>query len=164
MKLKKSTTSGISNIYIDQILKPYHLPHFIGIFPSDKCPKLDKIPKNFCMILNTDTSSGPGKHWFCVMRHNKEIKISDSSNILLPLINPPNNLADIVRKGSLLRTYPIQPVDTKTCGFYCIHDVLLYHLKLLKKKSKTKPFKRKHTTLNDEICISNIEKMMPIIN
>ena len=39
----------------------------IGVYPRDRLPKLVKNPRvPFGLIVNTDTSKGPGEHWVAI--------------------------------------------------------------------------------------------------
>ncbi len=154
-----SSDTGLSSQYIDIFLKNHNLPLYKGIFPIDKCPAFKKIKGDFCIILNTDKASKPGQHWFVIMREHNNIIVSDS----LKLLNI-NETKKILKNAIFLREYPIQPLTTNMCGFYCIHDIILFHLKKCKIKPNTKKFVKKPSLLNDTICISNIEKMLPVIN
>ena len=40
--------------------------HFEGVFSADNLPQ--KIKKNSFIICNTDLSTGPGKHWYCIVK------------------------------------------------------------------------------------------------
>ena len=159
---KKQNASGISSKYINTILGSKNLPFFIGTYPSDKCPNIKTMRNNFCMIINTDKATKPGEHWIAVLRHNNVIKISDS--LLFPLVSPPQNLAYIVKNASYLRTHPIQTIESQNCGFYCVLDILHFHLSIQNKKPKNVPFKKKAANINDEICISNIENMISLLD
>ena len=44
--------------------------YFRGVFSSNNLPKF--MPKRSFIICNTDVSSGPGKHWYCVVKFNSD--------------------------------------------------------------------------------------------
>ena len=157
MTTKHKLGNGITTNYINNVLST--LPYFLGTFPINKHPNPKKIKGNFCMIVNTAKHNELGEHWIAVMRYKKCLKISDS---LTTFYNTRNVLKKI-KNASLVRNYPIQAIDTETCGFFCIHDVLLFHLNLKKIKNTNKCFKKRNLYLNDEICISNIEKMLTLL-
>ena len=47
---------------INKILKRHLRHNFRGVYPSDKIP-IPKGPFPYAIIVNTDKSGGPGKHW-----------------------------------------------------------------------------------------------------
>ena len=153
---------GLTNIYINKFLSKLNTPYFKGIYAVDKCPDIKQFLDDFCLIINTATIAEPGEHWIVIMRHKNQLKFSDSLN--LPILFTSNHLKKLLKKAKPTRTYAIQAIETQTCGFYCIHDILLFHLKSFKIKTKIKKFKNTALYMNDEICISNIEKMIPLIN
>ena len=54
---------------------------FDGVFAINTIPK--KLPKvNHFIVCNTDTNTGPGKHWFCIFRASRNtIECFDSLGI-----------------------------------------------------------------------------------
>ena len=157
MSTKLKFNNGVTTDYINNVLCT--LPYFLGTFPKDKHPDLKKLKGNFCMVVNTAKHNEPGEHWITIMRYKKCLKISDS----LTTLYDSRNMFNKFKNASLVRNYPIQAIDTKTCVFFCIHDVILFHLNMKKIKCANKRFKKRQLYLNDEICISNIEKMLPLI-
>ena len=143
--------------YINNILST--LPYFIGTFPIKKHSNLKKLKGNSCMVVNTAKYNKLGEHWITIMRYKNCLKISDS---LTTLYNSRNVLKKF-KNASLVRNYPIQAIDTETCVFFCIHDVLLFYLNLKNVKNTNRSFKKRKLYLNDEICISNIEKMLTLL-
>lgn len=58
-------------------LEQFHFKkYFEGIFAADTVPK--KLPNKHFLIVNTDVSSGSGKHWFAIVRINNLIECFDS--------------------------------------------------------------------------------------
>ena len=51
----------MNTIELNDILKK-HIDNFIGVFPSDKIPKIPRR-RPVSLICNTDPSSKSGKHW-----------------------------------------------------------------------------------------------------
>lgn len=157
MHLYNKLNNSVSTNYINNTLNT--LPYFIGTFPINKCPNLKKVPRNFCMVVNTANHNEPGEHWIAIMRYKNCLKISDS----LTTQYDSRNVFNKFKKASLVRKYPIQAINTQTCGFFCIHDIMLYHIKLKNIPNTNKKFNRHDLHLNDEICISNIEKMLNLL-
>ena len=51
-------TSKINEILFQN---PYTRKHFLGTFPSNRCPQ--KVKPLTCFVTNTDPDSKPGQHW-----------------------------------------------------------------------------------------------------
>ena len=111
------------------------------------------------MVVNTAKYNKLGEHWITIMRYKNCQKISD---YLTTLYNS-RKVLNKFKNASLVRNYPIQAKDTETWGFFCIHDVMLFHLNITNIKNSNRRFKKRQLYLNDEICISNIEKMMTLL-
>ena len=62
----------ISSEFIE-IFKQYPnlLKFFDGVYASNTLPQ-KPIKVNHFLICNTDLSTGPGKHWFCIVRTSKD--------------------------------------------------------------------------------------------
>ena len=59
---------------------PHLLRNCDGIFSADTLPQ--KLKKNHFIICNTDISSGPGKHWYCVVKLAQDtLELFDSLGI-----------------------------------------------------------------------------------
>ena len=57
----------ISSEFAENLAHFDHLKkHFYGVFSADTLPKVIRL-KSF-IICNTDISSGPGKHWYCIVK------------------------------------------------------------------------------------------------
>ena len=62
----------ISNEFEERLANFPHLKkYFDGTVSSDTIPKV--IKKDHFIICNTDTSSGPGKHWYCVLKSDSNV-------------------------------------------------------------------------------------------
>lgn len=90
---------------------------FIGVYPRDKLPKIDKIPS--ALIVNTDTSDKPGEHWIAIFVSEKETIYFDSfglppyhEDILNFLQNTPGEIS--------FNTVTLQSASADTCGQYCV--------------------------------------------
>lgn len=133
---------------IDSLLN--NLPHFRGVFPSDRIPKtgLKKYPQ--AIIINLDPHYLPGSHWIASIifkrGKNKMLQFFDSYGMKPPLNQVPKDW--IVKHNP----YRFQRPNSKVCGQYCIYFVrerLLgqsfnYILKKLKKKKNPDNFVKKY--------------------
>ena len=123
---------GMYGSEIEDILKGFK--QFIGVVPMDHVGKLDpKGKKQFCFVVNTDTSKGKGKHWVaCYVDTNKEktIEYYDSMADDCPKMfqSGIKKLIDKLKipiylkfKHNKIRN---QKYGTDTCGIMCIMYLL----------------------------------------
>lgn len=123
---------GMYGTEIEDILKGFK--QFIGVVPMDHVGKLDpKGKKQFCFVVNTDTSKGKGKHWVaCYVDTNKEktIEYYDSMADDCPKMfqSGIKKLIDKLKipiylkfKHNKIRN---QKYGTDTCGIMCIMFLL----------------------------------------
>jgi hypothetical protein len=99
----------------DHLLK--HTPiEFLGVFPRDHLPKEKEIPRYpACLIVNTDTSDGPGIHWVAI------IHLSRSASEFFDSLAFPPSVYDIsVPKLQKQSLYAIQSPISKACGQHCL--------------------------------------------
>ncbi|MBM3938634.1 MAG: hypothetical protein FJ333_08300 [Sphingomonadales bacterium] len=93
---------------------------FEGIFSYDTIPKHFKN-RNF-IIVNTDISSGPGKHWFCIVKNNGMIECFDSLGVTTAKQSFLRNHFAI--RGITHVTFnvtPVQPLDSTLCGQFVLY-------------------------------------------
>lgn len=84
---------------------------FVGVFPSDKIPKLKK---NHMIIANLDTSIEPGSHWVGIVKDKKNITwVYDSYGRNIHKILP--KLSGMVKLKSTERDIE-QKVEEDNCG------------------------------------------------
>ena len=101
-----------------------HDPNFIGVYPLDMLPHLNK-PLGWSLIVNTQTKNLPGKHWIAVRTHYDQAWIFD------PLgYPPPSELCHHLQMHCFMRIIHVSEVavqlpNTITCGQHCIY--FLYH-------------------------------------
>ena len=96
---------------------------FDGVFAINTIPK--KLPKvNHFIVCNTDTNTGPGKHWFCIFRASRNtIECFDSLGIndekrsfFLTLFKDKPPIKEI--KINIDR---VQSLTSETCGEFVIY-------------------------------------------
>lgn len=102
---------------------PYLKQYFAGIFAADELPK--KLKNDYFIICNTDLSSGPGKHWYCLARFNDCIECFDSLGVddskkaflsQLPLVQ---NVGELD-----VNTTQLQSENSNACGEFVIYFVV----------------------------------------
>jgi len=156
---------GTKGQFLHQVLQKNKLPFYRGIFAADTIPfEILKTP-TFCIIINTDPHNMKGKHWIALIRHNQNAKIFDSLQFPNKILLPELQRILKILKATRIRKKRIQPILSDTCGFYCMHEILKFHL-LLDYKT------RKHINqledfaspeVNDKICRDNISKMIRLL-
>ena len=100
---------------------------FIGIFAKDKLPNLN-FKRNFCLIMNLDTSNLPGTHWIAVVGRGTEAYIFDPLGLAMPLFLI-NWISRYYDEWSI-NTRQVQSSFSNDCGYMCLH--FLYFANLLK--------------------------------
>ena len=97
-----------------EYVRELKIPHFRGVYMKDQLP--DKIQKNESMIVNLDSSEGPGTHWVCFFKKDKVINYFDSFGV-----KPPIELIKYFEKN--LVHYNVdknQNFDQVICGHLCL--------------------------------------------
>lgn len=152
---------GTRGDYLDNFLKKLKLPYYEGIFAANTVPNEIFDKPIFCIIVNTDLYGMEGKHWISIIKYRNKVKIFDSSSTPKILLFPVMNKLFLKLKATPIRSKKIQSINSNFCGFYCLHEIMKFHLLLKNKllKSHLNSF-QKNTNKNDDICIQNIEKMI----
>ncbi len=166
--LRKTIGGGTTRNDLLTICKNLKLPFFKGIYSCDLIPNIEELGESFCIIVNTHPSTLSGEHWILLLYHQNELKISDSLN--LPIKAYTQRLGEVVRSSpiSRIRTNQVQHPFSWNCGFYVLHDMFLFHLKVCNKltnriKKIIWKYRPRACIINDKICICNISKMIPLI-
>ena len=102
--------------------------HFQGVFSADNLPQ--KIKNNSFIICNTDLRSGPGKHWYCVVKLTTTILECFDS---LGIDNGKKMfIASQLRQKGIGRikfnVTQVQSSDSDTCGWFVLYFLIQrYH-------------------------------------
>jgi hypothetical protein len=147
--------SGLTNQYVEELGKKILGKHFLGTFPCDIQPIVDK-KKIFSLVFNLSKHDSKGSHFIAIF--------ADENNLLYfdPLGHKCEN-ADIlhfmtkVRSKRKMRTkfQKIQDCNSIFCGFFCIAFLLSRH----KNESLTnffKHFSKQKLIKNDVLVIKYI--------
>ena len=147
--------SGLTNQYVEELGKKILGKHFLGTFPCDIQPIVDK-KKIFSLVFNLSKHDSKGSHFIAIF--------ADENNMLYfdPLGHKCEN-ADIlhfmtkVRSKRKMRTkfQKIQDCNSIFCGFFCIAFLLSRH----KNESLTnffKHFSKQKLIKNDVLVIKYI--------
>lgn len=96
--------------------------HFKGVFSIDLLPSKLEI-KQFC-IINSDVSSGFGKHWFALLRYDKNLyELFDSLGFNDHKIFDLKRHCQITEEIVYNKTQ-FQKNDTNTCGNFCVYFLI----------------------------------------
>ena len=103
---------------------------YLGHFSADTIPL--KLKVNQFAIINTDTSFGKGKHWYCFLKYSSSsLEVFDSLGVnkqKKEFLSQNLRLSGI--KDLEINTTQFQRDDTDSCGKYVIYFLInrLYNL------------------------------------
>ena len=142
---------------IDLILKQYRI--YMGTFASDTF-RLSRHYGRQAYIINTDTSTGPGKHWIAMIKDHNICYYFDSFGLPIYLTQIIDTLKENNIKKYTYNTYQIQPFTSQKCGYYCLAFILSY----LNGLNYNEFLNNFYTNVkkNDNVCISIIEKYISL--
>lgn len=94
--------------------------YFDGVYPCDVLKNITSPPR--LIIVNTDPSHKPGKHWLLFFRNNETVEMFDSLGRNLDSYNKEiKTFVDKFFKTVKFTTFRIQPLNTSLCGHYCLY-------------------------------------------
>ena len=104
------------------------------------------------LIINSDESDGPGKHWVAMVNRNDRIYFDSFG------VRPLKEVEDLVQKDLYYNTYRLQAFDSNKCGYFCIDFI-----------NNVRGFKSFHDWLmkfdvidfekNDEVVMQNLNQI-----
>lgn len=144
---------GISNHYIDSILRPT-CTGFHGVFSADTIPTNLLRYNQFSIVCNLSKAGEPGSHFISIIVFPNRVLYIDSFG--LPCVV--QDIINFIRqlKRPIFYNYQqVQDVSSPFCGFYCILFVLYFTY-----VSTTLQFERKHLLQNDTICVNKIREIL----
>lgn len=151
---------ALSTLHLDSILKGNDISkrYYLGTYPS--C--LVSIPRRrrYSFITNTDNHSSSGGHWNAWFINDGTLYFLDTYGRSPYHETFPHDYRDILLKFEHVEyfKYRIQPFDTSTCGYYCIHFLLLLSLGL--NLDDFKEYYSSDTYENDLIVINKIKLLV----
>ncbi|MBM3939130.1 MAG: hypothetical protein FJ333_10840 [Sphingomonadales bacterium] len=104
---------------LNEINKLPFRKYFRGICSADTIPA--KLKHKESLIINTDLSTGPGIHWYCVVRIHDVLECFDSLSV-----SPEKKIfleSHFNFKGLKFIAYnstQLQPLESSLCGQYCL--------------------------------------------
>jgi len=142
--------SGLTNSQLEQLAKKSLGKLFLGVYPCDAKPKINKDKFNISVIFNLSKHYEKGSHYVAVLFRKKDILYFDSYGKSLTNKYIKNYLKTF-NKPVMYQTIKIQHKNSIFCGFYCLaylKAVQKYNLPVLK---FLKMFEYPATTKNDTI-------------
>lgn len=93
---------------------------FDGVFPSDFLKNIKNKPK--LIIVNTDPSTQPGKHWLLFFLDNDKMEMFDSLGRSIEYYSEGiRNFVSRFAKTIKFVDRRIQPLNSSLCGHYCLY-------------------------------------------
>lgn len=86
-----------------------------GVFSRDLIPRVLNSP--YCIVINTDLSTGRGIHWVAVYGDEHSVEFFDSFGF------PPEQY-EIKIGCDLTNQKILQCTNSQTCGYYCLYYLL----------------------------------------
>lgn len=115
----------MNNLNIYKILSrdPHTSKYFVGVFPSDKIPRITEFPA--ALVINTDKHTEEGSHWLAIFIVNHQtLEFFDSYGF------PPDKYGEditrFVTRYSRIKWNKIclQSLTSNVCGPFCIYFLL----------------------------------------
>lgn len=153
--------SGLTNEYVEGLGKKVCGKFFLGTFPCDLLPKVDR-KKSFSLIINLSKHNTNGSHFVALFADKNILMYFD------PLDNKCNNkyILKFIRENKKKRKIKqkfkkIQSDESIFCGYFCIAFLLSRKLNLSFKLFFSK-FDYKNLKNNDSHVISFIQNHLLI--
>ena len=89
---------------------------FLGVFPKDMIPP---FRPNTCFVANIDPACMPGQHWIAFfVDADRDVEYFDS-------YGEPPSLYGFILNAARVLSYPVQALDSDTCGEHCIFYLIM---------------------------------------
>lgn len=118
--------TGLNTIQLREALMENDVtrPYFNGIYPVNHLKHVTSPPK--MIMVNTDPSYKPGKHWLVFFRNEDTMEMFDSLGNDLTEMNPIiKTFAHKFNETVKYVSHRIQPKNTALCGHYCLYYAYL---------------------------------------
>ena len=145
--------NGISNVYIDKLMKKISSRSFNGTFSINNIPVFDDDV--FYIIINLSKQNEIGTHFIAVYVLENKIIYFDSFGNQLNNSSLKRYLKKY-KKPIILSKIQIQNLLSSHCGFFCIAFILCIENGITL-DDFLKKFYRKKLHLNDYICVKIIK-------
>lgn len=112
--------SGITNGYLEKISKKILGNEFLGVYPCDAHPKINK--KNFYIIFNLSKHYEEGSHFVCLAKKDNVLTYFDALGTSLTNKDIKKFIKNLIKSPLIfldLKT-KIQSDKSDFCGFFCL--------------------------------------------
>ena len=128
------SNEGLSNRFLNRFLKSMKCKKFKGVFAVDRCPKPEKLPKTFSLIVNLSQAHQPGSHFVALyVDEGDYLWYFDSFALPAPVYNRHLMLflAKWIRKNRLIHVmkWRIQSYESLFCGWFAASFCLFAEFK-----------------------------------
>ena len=97
---------------------------YLGSYALDELSEIKVSFYPSFIVLNLDLRKNKGTHWVAVAIYDSHLFVCDSLGGILPDDRLPKNiisfLAPLTTNKKVVMTRQLQPLDSGTCGLYCI--------------------------------------------
>ena len=115
----------MDTINLDRVLA--NVSGFIGTFPFDELPAKPSSSADFSVIINTDSSKGPGEHWLALVRKGSIYYFHDSygrgPNDMLFTAEFRNKMDEYIHGKCISNTKWIQQIVSNVCGHHSAYFI-----------------------------------------
>jgi hypothetical protein len=148
---------GLTNEYVENLGKLICGNHFVGTFPCDILPDVDK-KKKFALVINLSKHNTSGSHFIAIF--------ADKNNFLyfdpLGMKCENKDILKFIKKNKKRRKMKqkfrkIQSDDSIFCGFFCIAFLISQKLSI-PNDLFLKIFDKRNLLRNDKIVINFIRE------
>ena len=123
MEIPIHQKSSMDTIKLDQLL--VNVSGFIGACPFDELPV--KPSTDFSVIINTDSSEGPGEHWLAIVRKGPVYYFHDSygrePNDMLFTAEFRDKMDKYINGNCVSNTKWIQQIVSNVCGHHSAYFI-----------------------------------------
>ena len=145
--------NGISNVYIDKLMKKISSRSFNGTFSIDNIPVFDDDV--FSIIINLSKQNEIGTHFIAVYVLENKILYFDSFGNQVNDSSLKRYLKKY-RKSIIFSNIQLQNLLSSHCGFFCVAFILCIE-NGMSLDNFLKQFYRNNLHLNDYICVNIIK-------
>lgn len=142
--------SGLTNGYVEDIGKK-HCKNFLGVFPCNVHPKINKKTTDFSIIFNESKHNEDGTHFVAIYCYKDKIFYFDSlglkceNNYILKFISSLER--DIIQSDKQVQSY-----NSIFCGYFCLAFVI-YMIEHRNLRKFLNIFDEKNLKLNDKVVV-----------
>jgi len=154
-------TQGVTNFFIDDILRDQCPENYVGFFPKNQLPLMTGIGNSIIVVDLNPTFISTTGHFVTIISSPRVCSYLDSLG--LP---PPTEIAQhMLNTGKKLKILneQIQPFFSHFCGMYCILFALYFNKRMTGKQVNfSLTFSHANLKKNDQLCVKYIQDLLSI--